>query len=587
MAKIKILPAHEAQKIAAGEVIERPATIVKELIENALDALSTHITIEIKDGGKQGITVIDNGCGMDSHDAQLCFAKHATSKIESIADLERISSFGFRGEALASIAAVSQVTLRTKETDAQEGTQVTVSAGNITAQNMVACPVGTAITISDLFYTVPARKKFLKARETEFRHIQALIQAFCFAYPSTHFKFISDDAIIYNCPPVTNLLDRYTQLHAHTTTTHMQSLITYQKDSLQITGAVSDITCTRFDRSGIFLFVNKRWIRNQKLSSAVIAGYASTLQPGRFPLACIEIAIDPTEVDINIHPRKEEVQFVHPRSVEQAVQQTVKQTLETALAQRIKQPVHFEQPRTFFTSPMQGYQSFSSPHVPPTPVIRDQPFFIPPAFDHTIQHQHPIIQPSEQSYRLIGQYHKTYLLIEQDDGLFLIDQHAAHERILYEEFATRFDSIPSVALLFPIMIHISKEAMELLTPHLALFATHNIILEPFGEEQLIIQSIPVHLKETSLDELIHKTVAWISDYNHLKQEEFFSTMNHNMRAQMACSAAVKAGDELTQEKMNQLLQDLFKTPNRLSCPHGRPTGWLLPLYEIEKKFKRK
>jgi DNA mismatch repair protein MutL len=205
----------------------------------------------------------------------------------------------------------------------------------------------------------------------------------------------------------------------------------------------------------------------------------------------------------------------------------------------------------------------------------------------SIQNQQPIISTSQHNYRLIGQYHKTYLLIEQDDGLFIIDQHAAHERILYEEFATRFDTVPSVHLLFPIMVPISKEALDLLMPYLTLFEKHKIIMEPFGNEQLIIQSIPVHLKETSLDTLIHKTVAWISEYKNLEQEELFSTLHHHMRAQMACSAAVKAGYELTQATMEQLLQDLFKAPNRLSCPHGRPTGWLLPLYEIEKKFKRK
>lgn len=586
MAKIKILPVHEAQKIAAGEVIERPANIVKELIENAIDAGAHHIIVEIKDGGKESISVTDNGSGMDYDDARLCFAKHATSKISSITDLEQISSFGFRGEALASIAAVSNVTLNTKEAHAHEGIQVTVSAGTIIAQKTVACPAGTSIVITDLFYTVPARKKFLKARDTEFRHIQSLLHAFCFAYPNIHFKFISDDAVLYNCPPVTSLIDRYTQLYTHTTATHMLPLIMCKKDSFQITGVISDLTHTRFDRNGIFLFVNKRWIRNQKLSSSTIAGYASTLQPGRFPLACIEVAIDPTEVDINIHPRKEEVQFVHPRSIEQTVQQTVKQTLEVALSERVKQPVYFESPRTFFTPHQPTAASYQSLQHTISTQPKDLEFLnsTPPITPH---YQQPIIHTHEQSARLIGQYNKTYLLLEQEDGLFLIDQHAAHERILYEEFATRFDTIPSVALLFPIMVHISKEALELLMPYFALFEQHKIILEPFGNEQLIVQSIPVHLKETSLDDLIHKTIAWIAEYKHLEQTEFSSTLHHHMRAQMACSAAVKAGDELTQEKMEQLLRDLFKTPNRLSCPHGRPTGWLLPLYEIEKKFKRK
>src|SRR5579862_4426000 len=293
MAKIKQLPPHEAQKIAAGEVVERPANIVKELIENAIDANATRIAVYVEDGGKQLIRIVDNGCGMDTTDAQLCFDRHATSKITHVSELETIDTFGFRGEALASIASVSVITLMTKEEHALEGTKVIVNANSITGINSVACVTGTDITVQNLFFNVPARKKFLKATQTEWRAIQLLFNAFCFDYPHIHFLLFSESKQIFNCPTSTNLKNRALQIwesqsllrsasYEGQANNHLLDVHVTEKD-FSLSGVISDHQYYRYDRSSIYFFVNKRWVKNQHISNAFIKGYANVIPAGRYP----------------------------------------------------------------------------------------------------------------------------------------------------------------------------------------------------------------------------------------------------------------------------------------------------------------
>ncbi len=326
MPRIHQLPPHEAQKIAAGEVVERPANALKELLENALDAGATQISVYIEDAGKQLIRIVDNGCGMSPEDAQLCYKLHTTSKVTSIDDLEKIQTFGFRGEALASISAVSKVTLITKEQEAQQGIKHALEQGNITKETTVPCTTGTDIQVHDLFYNIPARKKFLKKRETEWRHIIQLFQAFCLDYHVIHFKLFSEGKQVHNCPPAQNLTDRLTQLWGHSSAQHMIPVEKQHKQqSVTVTGAVSNHHYVRYDRNHLFFFVNKRWVKNHTLARALLKGYLNVLPPARYPAACIHIEIDPALVDINIHPRKEEVQFLHPRIVETLIQQAVRE----------------------------------------------------------------------------------------------------------------------------------------------------------------------------------------------------------------------------------------------------------------------
>ncbi len=656
MPKIKQLSSHEAQKIAAGEVVDRPANIVKELVENSIDAGATRITIFVEDGGKQLIRIIDNGCGMDTADAQICFDRHATSKITRVDELESIDTFGFRGEALASIASVSKITLLTKEEKTLEGTQVIIEANAIISINSAACATGTDISVADLFFNVPARKKFLKTTATEWRAIQLLFNAFCFDYPHIHFLLFTEGKQVHNCPTSYDLKNRALQVFEPVAHKHMLEVAIVDKE-IAISGIISDHQHYRYDRSGIYLFVNKRWVKNQHLSSALIKGYANVIPNGRYPIAAISITVPANSVDINIHPRKEEVKFLHPRRVEQLLQQMVKAALEKNVSNHIGKDVMFKNPevqtyarqnsdfkafdfdaflkRDAFTSNLNQVDEFVSfdklrtngmgntraneeKNLSPFTNNDSEPFVLSLSKDTNslfsldgIPNEalaelgqkdtnsniipFPTGSPTELvelglkgfPYKLIGQYNQTYLLIEQQDGLFLVDQHAAHERILYELFSQRFADVATMQLLFPHIITLSADDITTILPHLNIFTAHGIIIEQCAPDQLMVQSLPVHLKDQSLSDITQEVISWIVESASLDQESFKKTINHKLQAQMACKAAVKAGDTLTQEKMEQLLSDLDKTTNRFSCPHGRPTGWLLSLHDIEKKFRRR
>ncbi len=626
MQRIKKLSPHEAQKIAAGEVIDRPANVVKELIENAIDAGATSIAVYIQDGGKKLMKVVDNGYGMSEEDAHLCFDHHATSKISNIHDLETLETFGFRGEALSSIASVSKITLITKEETAQQGIKLELEQNIIKQEQSVTCNTGTDITVQDIFYTIPARKKFLKSRDIECRQIIRLMQSFCLAYLNIHFKLFSEGKQVFNCPPTQSLIPRIAQLWDHKIAQNMVELIDAKQSALSITGAVSNHYYSRYDRNTIFFFVNKRWIKNYHLAKALLKGYLNVLPPARYPAACIFITIDLSQVDINIHPRKEEVKFLHPRIVETTLYNNVKKTLESHLSQQLKKDVHLadtkqEEPlyptKDFFvsqsltplspdtfdfntppfndnklsnsiassTTPVQSQKSLSNntAHIPLNAEEKKDD-------KQQITDKQELIAASslaaEQHYALIGQYKKTYLLLEKKEGLFLIDQHAAHERILYELFTQRFADVPTINLLFPCIVTLSQEEIRLIEPHLNIFQRNGITIELFGNNQLIIQATPVHIKDISLGDLVRQVIGWITEHNHLEEQQFVKTIHEKMHTQIACKAAVKAGDTLTSEQMYQLLEDLYKTANRFTCPHGRPTGWLLDNHEIEKKFKR-
>ena len=672
MARIKQLSPQEAQKIAAGEVVERPANVVKELVENALDAGATAIAIYIQDAGKSLIRIVDNGCGMNQEDAHLCFKHHATSKITRVDDLPTLSTFGFRGEALSSISAVSNVTLITKEYDASQGIKLVLDQGTIISEELISANTGTDMSIANLFFNVPARKKFLKTNDTESRQITLLFQAFCLDYLSVHFKLITQGNIQFNCPPVADMQQRVAQIWDHAIAQQTLPLLA-EKNGIRIEGVISNHTYSRYDRSALYFFVNRRWIKNHALSKALLKGYMNVLQPDKFPLACINISIDPAQVDINIHPRKEEVQFLHPRIIEQMLQTAVKENLEKYLSAQLNKKVSFAEPTSTFTgkyiqqngsinlaiarhSPRTDLNISPTTQAPftyleefPTPFVSSRrssgamadtlssqmgvparrpsrctfgapqddrkDAFTPELAEglgegwvegslennsyisdplvlsrpkHSSEISKPIAQISQQTeYQIIGQFKKTYILIEQDESLFLVDQHAAHERILYEIFATRFNQVATIGLLFPQIISINPEDIGLIEPHLEIFNANHITLERMGAHQLIVQAIPVHLKEVNIEELVFQTIGWIKEYHKLDVQEWYKKVHEKLHAQMACKAAVKAGDQLTVIQMQQLLHDLEKIENRFTCPHGRPTGWALPLYEIEKKFKRK
>lgn len=605
MGKIQQLSLHEIQKIAAGEVIDRPANIVKELIENSLDAGATHIKICIQEGGKKVIRIIDNGCGMSHEDALMCCMHHATSKIKSVADLEFVQTFGFRGEALSSIVAVARVTLSTRQAADEHGVMLKFDQGAMISDSIVSLVPGTDIEVEDLFYTVPARKKFLKSTETEWRQILLLVQAYCLDYRSIHFELYHNDQVVINCPPAKSLHDRVTQLWDHAMSSSMVAIEgKNERNDIAIEGLVSNHQFSRYDRSNIFMFVNSRWIKNQHLSKAVLKSYANVLQPGKYPCAIICITVDPVQVDINIHPRKEEVKFLHPQIVESVIHNAVHAALQGTLTragidQRNEEmsqypknaaPLFFKQeyaaPVFTFHKPEPSCPKFPEKHASnPSIAPQSEPL------EQLIQEEQQVImQPhrvaGESFGTIIGQYKATYILIERDNELMIVDQHAAHERVLYERFSNRFDEIATVKLLFPLSIMVSSEDCMVLDTHKQIFADYGVMLEPFGQNSFIISATPVHLQNIDFNDLIKQFLGCFYE-NQGAQTITLSSMLHNkLRALMACKAAVKAGDVLTNAQMEQILKDLSVTENNLTCPHGRPTHWCINHDELEKKFKR-
>lgn len=626
MAKIHQLSLQEIQKIAAGEVIDRPANIVKELIENSLDAGATHIKVFIEEGGKKLIRIIDNGCGMAPDDAHLCFAHHATSKITGLSDLESCKTFGFRGEALSSIASVSRVTMVTKDELAQIGIKLVLVDGIITDELVVSANRGTDIVISDLFYTVPARKKFLKTDDTEWRQILHLVQAYCLEYRAIHFELFKENNLIINCPPTETFVSRVAQLwDADMSNAMIPLVIADQKKNIAIEGVVSHHHYAKYDRSSIFMFVNRRWIKNQHLCKAILKGYANVLPPARYPAAVISITVDSVYVDINIHPRKEEVKFLHPQMVETLLCDGVKNALESNVSKKIhtQQQMHkpvFAQIASYKEASYPSYGSdFSRAHDPFRANFFEKPIVVESRqlYKETnkipeqinLPQEDPFIeqseyQPAQQVFveqeknlsvistleqkdfhvNIIGQYKKTYIMIEHEEGLLLIDQHAAHERILYDSFASRFDEIATVKNMFPVVINLSEQEYILLEPQLSILYEQGIYIEPFGKNQLVVSATPVHLQHIDMQELVREFIGLLSE--DIQQDNIYQYLNDKLRALMACKAAVKAGDILDINQMKKIVADLNKSSNKLTCPHGRPTSWMLEFREIEKKFKR-
>ncbi len=598
MAKIKVLPAHEALKIAAGEVIERPAHILKELVENSLDAGALHISVYIDNVGKDLIRVVDDGCGMTADDAKLCFLSHATSKISGLDDLEHIVTFGFRGEALASVAAISNVILITKPRESASddlGVRLECSQGVIAAESPCACPVGTDIQVRDLFFNTPVRKKFLKRDETEWNAIVGVVHAFCFTYPHVHFKLYTHDKCVLNVPPVTTAKERALQLWEHEVANSLMPLRTQdaQQSSVAIHGFISHHNFWRYGRNYLYFFVNNRWIKNADIGKAVLKGYLNVLPPGRFPAALVFISVASTDVDVNIHPKKEEVKFIKPGVVANELTTLVKQTLEAHLSSVLQRShpadvLSSALPEPVLSSPrpdsFYGHQEFTVParQFSTTPVWQET---IATPLASSVPQQHVAAIP-EPSATILGQLFKTYIIIEKDDSVVFVDQHAAHERILYEQFKQRFEQQHGSRLLFPEIIKLLPDDLTHLLSIKESFAVQGVELDQMGSGELVIRSAPPGLKHTSLRELIMEVVHYMHENDDQSVDAFTRNVNEYIHAQMACKRAVKAGDALTIDQMRKLIADLDSVENRFICVHGRPTTWSVAKSEMEKRFKR-
>jgi DNA mismatch repair protein MutL len=594
MNKIKVLPQDQAQKIAAGEVIERPANVVKELIENSIDAGSTQITLHIQQAGKQLIRIIDNGFGMSNQDAKVCFLSHATSKISRLEELETINSYGFRGEALASISAISKVKLTTRQPEDSSGIQIEYEDGKLVSETTSACNVGTDIQINELFYNIPVRKKFLKQDETEWNQIQTLFQSFCLSHKQIHFKLYSDDKLVLNAPPVNSLQNRVTQIWDHNFSQNLLGSEDNSQSWIKIEGCISNHNFWRYNRNCIFFFVNKRWVKNPELSKGLLKGYLNVLPHDKFPAAFIFIEIDKTLIDINCHPKKEEVRFLKPVTVQNILHETVKKTLSENLSKQImpnftgQNSVPYNTVEAGLTERLEPSPSFRTmPNLfEPTPFYRAEsnPELVSRVISESIN---KIQTPATSSYKIIGQLFKTYILIENQDNFVIIDQHAAHERIIYENMQKSFEFKQGTKLLFPEFLNFSEAQIESLLKFKDFFSNQGIEFEAIGKNDITVKTSPPAISKTSLKDLFTQAVEFIQDNESLDQEIFRKKLNEHMHSQIACKSAIKAGDPLGLVEIQKLIVDLDKCENRLICIHGRPTTWVISKLEIEKKFRRK
>jgi DNA mismatch repair protein MutL len=570
---IRILPEEVASQIAAGEVVERPASVVKELLENSLDAGASQISIKIERAGSRLIEVGDNGSGIPIDEVKLAVARHATSKLRSAQDLQHVTTLGFRGEALASIASVSHMTLSTCVAGSELGSKLSIDAGHIQDVERISAPVGTLVRVQNLFHNVPARKKFLKADITERRKIDELVSRYALAYPQVRFILHQDGKPVLQTSGNDDRREVLAALYGIEIARQMLELH-LDEPEIRLEGFTSPISLTRSNRREVTFFVNGRWIQDVSLSTALIKGYHTLLMVGRYPLAVVFLHITPEKVDVNVHPTKAEVRFQDPGKIFSVVQRAVRRTL------LVDSPVPaMLAPRwqTSFTQPRMvdpGWEMLAVDRLTAqdVPGAVDQP-------DQAVLSEERI-----PLLRLVGQVGKTYLVAEGPDGLYLIDQHAAHERVLYERFLNqRPEKIPSQRLLEGVTFQLPPGKAALLEQQLTLLQELGFDVELFGPGAFRVRAIPAFLSGADPIASIQVLVEeFEEDETPLKNE-----IDKRAIARICKRAAVKGGQTLSADEQVKLLRDLEGCQSPRTCPHGRPTMIHLSVDLLERQFGRR
>jgi DNA mismatch repair protein MutL len=578
---IKILPDEVASQIAAGEVVERPASVVKELVENSLDAGATHIIITVEGAGQKLIEVADDGLGIPAKEISMALARHATSKLSSAADLFNIETLGFRGEALASIASVSRFTITSRTRESEVGARLVVEGGQIDSDvQPIGAPAGTVVRVEDLFYNVPARRKFLKTDNTERRQIDDLVTRYALAYPDVRFHLSQEGR---SALQTTGSGDRREVLAALFSTDIARQMLEVNAvyDESRVSGYISPTSLTRSNRRGITLFVNGRWVQDISLSTALIQGYHSMLMVGRYPMAVMFIDLPPKQVDVNVHPAKSEVRFTNRDDVFSSVQRAVRRAL---LAYSPVPPVQGQvrwsppEPQSGFDQggwqrPSGGQSSFSQDHATtPQPPEKSQPVVQPPLSAGGV----PLL-------RLIGQVGSAYLVAEGPDGLYLVDQHAAHERILFERFMEqRSQQIPSQALLDPATVELDSASARLLEDQAEVMKNLGFEIEPFGPNTFKVRRMPSLLAGSDPVAAVRSVIEDFEEDETPLQNE----IEAKIIGRVCKRAAVKAGKVLSVDEQKALLRDLEACQSPRTCPHGRPTMIHLSIDLLERQFGR-
>lgn len=642
MGRIILLDELTANKIAAGEVVERPASVVKELVENSIDAGSSRIEIAITDGGLREILISDNGTGMDGNDAVLAFERHATSKIRSADDLERIETLGFRGEALASIAAVSKLSLRTRTRDSIAGTEVVIEGGKLVRSGETGCPEGTLFKIQDLFYNTPARKKHMKSPPVEAGHISEIVNKIAMAHPDISFQLKSNNRLIFKTTGNGNLQECIAGIYGTELAREMLAVNKVSQE-FRVAGYIGKPAVTRSSRSHQVIYVNGRFIKDRMVSEAVEKAYHSLIMTGRHPVFMIHISINPEMVDVNVHPAKTVVRIDNSQSLTEFIFQTVKQTLSThRLIPDIEEPSTAETPtttekppeiiqeelnlprRTYpVTAPEMSNLSTVTGHVNlidkkinlddkkvnPHPEFKKEQIPESPAtysescsesysesYSESCKESYSDSQKSQDHYappsnnnnfpdvRPVAQIDSTYIIAQGIDGMYVIDQHAAHERILYEKYMARTDSyITTEQLLFPETIQLTHQENQFLVEYVTEFANLGFVIEHFGGNSFLLRGVPAAVSRQNSQEIFLDLLDYFSRNRYTisgkaLEEKFLITMS--------CKNAIKAGQKLGLPEMESLLEQLAEANQPYTCPHGRPTIIHFSGYELEKKFKR-
>ena len=672
MGKIHVLPEHVANKIAAGEVVERPASVVKELLENALDAGATRIRISVEAGGKKLIQITDNGCGMVRDDAMLAFERHATSKIKDAEDLLSVATLGFRGEALPSIASVSRLRLETRDAEAAAGTIIEINGGKMARVEEAGLPEGTSITVRDLFFNTPARKKFLKAESTELSHIASLVTHYALAHPGKHFELHSATNAMLVAPPVVGYSERVYQVFGKETLDQLIPVAAVQSlehvglpqpppwrkqviegdddesrrdagvppGEMRLHGFVSKPEIQKLNRNSIFIFVNGRLIRDRLVQHGLTEAYRNIIPPTVYPVVLLFLEMPPGEVDVNVHPSKTEVRFRQSTVMHDFVRDTVRAALMKARpAPQFTTEIHahatassgltpgareWEPPSDLAASsgaprpqfgPAGGF-TLQAPAPPPVsarfqfeggiaveanaaiPVARGLETRFAEAIPETIPDNGcaPALDTSEtasedstlaalSTLRPLGQIRNSFILAVNQDGLWIVDQHVAHERVLFERILKQraTQKVESQRLLMPIVLELSP-AQQAVFAEIAGELQHNgFEAEPFGARSVAVKVAPAGVDAAAVEHMLHELLDQIS---REEQSLNLEKIRGRIAASIACHAAIKVNMPLEQNKMEWLLAELAKTDHPMSCPHGRPVVLRYSVKDIQKAFKR-
>jgi DNA mismatch repair protein MutL len=597
-ARIRQLDDVTASRIAAGEVVERPASVVKELIENSLDAGASSVTIEIRDGGRRLIRVVDDGIGMDAGDVDLAIARHATSKLRTAADLERVRTLGFRGEALASIAAVSHLALTSRAAGAESAVSVRVEGGTVSDRQVVGAPRGTQVTVENLFYAVPARLKFLRSARSESALITQTVGRYALANPTCRFRLLRDGREALLAPGTGEMRDAVAAVLGRDVARSLvpvapePAALAWEdrgRGAVSVSGFVGPPHVHQATRKEIHLFVNGRPIVDSQLMFAVVQAYHGLLPVGRFPVAVVHLALPPEAVDVNVHPAKAEVRFREPRRVFASVQEAVR----GAVVAGASVPSLREGPRPALwpgTTPGGPRPDWLGPAEGATPMGQPAGATGPlaPASAPLGGGQLAALDLDDRPpgglppLRPLGQVALAYIVAEGPDGLYLVDQHAAHERVLYEELRERGAEAVGQRLLAPESVPLTAVQAAVVTEHQEAFAAAGYELETFGHDTVLVRAVPSVLAGTDVSETI-RAVIDLADEGRSSVDEAYDAR----LARAVCKrASVKAGQTLSLEEMRSLLRRLERTRSPRTCPHGRPTVVLLPFDRLEAEFGR-